>query len=390
MNDRAKITSVLVKPVSADCNLACQYCFYSSKAALYPETKRHMMSEYVLRWLTAQVMGLSYERVSFCWQGGEPTLAELEFYQKAVKYQDLFGLPGQIVENSLQTNGTLIDKEWAKFLARYNFLVGVSLDGSQEVHDHYRKDHAGGSSYKRVMSGIEWLKRYDVDFNILVLLNSYNVRHPKELYQFLIKQDFQYLQFIPCVEKNRGDIGIADFSITPEQYGQFLCTVFDMWTIEEIPQVYIREFEDILIAYVTGEAPICTFSRECNKYIVVEYNGDVYPCDFYVEPRWLLGNLIKQPLEEIVAGEKFTEFRSRKAKITQKCGGCPWLEYCHGGCPKHWSVLDLDRNYFCSSYQMLFKHSHHKFLRLKHLIETKKALRREGCGKTKYTHGHHA
>ncbi len=372
MKDAVHISSVLVKPVSADCNLACEYCFYSSKSALYSETKRHRMSDRVLRELIAQFMVLSWDRASFCWQGGEPTLAGLDFYQRVVEYQRLFGVPRQIVQNSLQTNGILIDEEWARFLARYNFLVGVSLDGPQEFHDYYRKDHAGGPSYERVMEGIEWLKRYNVDFNILVLLNRRNVEHPRKLYRFLLNQGFRHLQFIPCVERDQENGGPTDYSITPEQYGRFLCTVFDEWIREEIPQVYIRDFDEILIAYVAGEAPICTFSRECGKYILVEYNGDAYPCDFYVEPRWLLGNLTEQPLEEIIVGERFAEFRFRKTKMAQKCGECPWFKYCHGGCPKHWDVLGLDRNYFCSSYRMFFEHAHEDLLRLKNFVEQKR------------------
>jgi uncharacterized protein len=377
MNREANISSVLVKPVSADCNLDCRYCFYSAKAALYRETSRHRMTKQVLRELIAQLMALTPEKASFCWQGGEPTLAGLDFYRKVVKYQSLFGIPGQTVGNSLQTNGTLIDEQWAKFLARYNFLVGVSLDGPQELHDQYRKDLAGRGSYTRVLQSVKWLRRYDVDFNILVLLNNQNIEHPRELYYFLLEKGFTFLQFIPCLERDPEKGGPAEYSITPEQYGRFLCTVFDEWTREGIPEVYIRDFEDILIAYVTAEAPSCIYSRECGKYIVVEYNGDVYPCDFHVEPQWLLGNLTEQPLEEMIGGEKFAEFRSRKAEMPHRCRDCLWLGYCHGGCPKHWTVLGLDHNYFCSSYRTFFEHSEKKFLELRRIVAKKEILKRE-------------
>lgn len=375
MSGEPTLSSVLVKPVSADCNLACGYCFYSPKAALYPGTRRHRMGDGVLREFISQFMALSGDRAAFCWQGGEPTLAGLDFYRRAVEYQSLFGAPGQTVENSLQTNGTLIDEAWARFLRRYRFLVGVSLDGPPELHDHYRRDHAGRPSYERVMRGIGWLRRHGVDFNILVLLNRVNVDHPKEVYDFLLSQGFRFLQFIPCLEVDPEAGGPARYSITPEQYGRFLCAVFDEWTREGVPQVYIRDFEDILFAYVTGEAPSCTYSRECGKYVVVEHNGDIYACDFYVEPRWFLGNLTKQPLEEIVAGERFAEFRARKPKMAQSCGDCPWLPYCRGGCPRHWTVLGLDRNYFCPSYKMLFEHSHPGFLRLKQVVERRRAAK---------------
>jgi len=372
MSREVPISSVLVKPVSADCNLACEYCFYSSKAALYPETRRHRMSDRVLRELIAQLMSLLLDHASFCWQGGEPTLAGVDFYRKVVKYQSLFGISGQTVENSLQTNGTLIDEEWAKFLSRYKFLVGVSLDGPESLHNYYRKDHAGGGSYDRVMDGIKWLRRYDVNFNILVLLNKKNIKHPKKLYRFLVEQGFRYLQFIPCVERNSENGGLAEYSISPQQYGRFLCEVFDEWTRDGIPQIYIRDFEDILFVYVTGETSSCMFGWECGKYVVVEYNGDVYPCDFFVEPRWFLGNLMEKPLEEIIASEKFLEFKKRKSKFARKCEGCPWLQYCRGGCPKHWIVVNSDHNYFCSAYKMFFEHAHEGFLRLKRFVEEKK------------------
>ena len=300
-------------------------------------------------------------------------MAGLDFYRKAVKYQSLFAPPGQIVENSLQTNGILVDEEWARFLARHKFLVGVSLDGPKELHDYYRKDHAGSPSYQWVMRGIEWLRCCNVDFNILTLLNRRNIEHPREIYQGFLKEGFRYLQFIPCVEKLQETGEIAEYSITPEQYGRFLCEVFDEWIGGGVPQVYVRDFDEILITYVTDEAPSCTFSRECGNYVVVEYNGDVYACDFYVEPKWFLGNLTEQPLEEIIAGEKFLGFKKQKSKLTRKCSGCPWLIHCRGGCPKHWAVLKSESNYFCPSYQMFFEHCHSGFLKLKRFVQQKGA-----------------
>ncbi len=366
------LSNILIKPVSADCNLACEYCFYSSKSALYPQTKRHRMSDDVLRELVEQLAVLSLDRVSFVWQGGEPTLAGLDFYKKVVKYQSMFRLPGQLTENSLQTNGILIDDEWARFLAQHRFLVGVSLDGPPELHDYHRKDRSGDSSHEKVMKGIEWLKRYNVDFNILVLLNKRNVEHPKELYRYFLEQGFKYLQFIPCVERDLKGGDAAKYSITPEQYGRFLCAAFDEWTRNGVPDVYVRTFDETLITYVTGTNLSCTFSRECGKYVVVEHNGDVYPCDFFVEPRWLLGNLTEHTLEEIVREKKFVEFTKRKSKFALNCEGCPWLGYCNGGCPKHWVELGLEHNYFCSSYKTFFSHSHQKFLELKEYVEKKK------------------
>jgi len=358
-----------IKPVSADCNLACTYCFYLPKADLYPKTRRHRMSDEVLRELIAQSTALSPDGVSFCWQGGEPTLAGLEFYEKVIEYERLFGLPGQRIENSLQTNGILIDERWARFLAQNGFLVGVSLDGPKEFHDYYRKGPSGEPSYERVMRGIRWLREFNVDFNILVLLNDRNVKHPHELYRFLVDNGFHYLQFIPCVERNPRTGKPAEYSITPEEYGRFLCAIFDVW-IRDFPRVYVRTFDELLLAYVRGEEPsLCLFRRECGSYLVVEYNGDVYPCDFYVEPKWLLGNIMEQSLDEILASERFLEFKRRKVGLARKCKGCPWLWLCHGGCPRHWEMFGLDHNYFCRSYKMFFEYSHQRFLKLKRLVE---------------------
>jgi len=373
----SSVFSILVKPVSSDCNLACKYCFYSSKAEeLYPETRSHRMSYKVLRELISQFMILSWDRASFCWQGGEPTLAGLDFYREAIKYQSLFGVPGQLVENSLQTNGTLIDESWARFLAKYNFLVGVSLDGPPELHNYYRQDRFGNPSYERVMKGIEWLRRFNVKFNILVLLNQRNIKHPKELYHFFTDQGLRYLQFIPCVERDPETGKIARYSVTPKQYGRFLCEVFDEWIAPGIPEIYVRDFDELLISYVTGDSPSCIFSRECGRYVVVEFNGDIYACDFFVEPRWYLGNLMEQPLEEIIKSKRFIEFKKIKSKLALNCEDCRWLQYCNAGCPKHWIQLGLNHNYFCSAYKMFFEHSHQKFLKLKNLIQ--KRLKAQG------------
>jgi uncharacterized protein len=328
------------------------------------------MRDNILRELVAQLSILSMERISFCWQGGEPTLAGLDYFKKAMKYQSLFKIPGQIVENSLQTNGILIDKKWAKFLARHRFLVGVSLDGPKEIHNYYRRDHKGRGSYEKVLKGIELLKKYHVEFNILVLLNNLNIKQPIKLYHFLLDQGFQYLQFIPCLEKNPKTKEITKYSITPEEYGLFLCKIFDEWIKDDNPRVYIREFEESLIAYVTGETPTCTFSSECGKSIVIEYNGDIYPCDFFVDPMWLLGNITSNPINQVIKNGKYKEFQLRKIKKSENCVNCSWIKNCNSGCPKHW-IKHSNHSYFCQSYKMYFGYTKHKFLELKKFTDWK-------------------
>lgn len=296
-------------------------------------------------------------------------LAGLEFYKKVLWYQSLFRMPNQIISNSIQTNGTLIDGDWAEFFAKHGFLVGVSLDGPSHFHDKYRVGHNGAPSYEKVIRGIECLRQKNVDFNTLCLLNNNNIKHPKKLFNFFVERGFNYLQFIPCVEIKPEDGNIKDFSITPAQYGRFLCSVFDEWTKNEIPLIYIRDFEDLLISYVTGKSPSCVYSGECGDYIVVEHNGDVYPCDFFVEEEWLLGNLMAQSMDLLVNGEKFLDFRQRKQRVTQNCRDCTWFDRCQGGCPKNWEPSGIESNYLCSSFKTFFEHSDQEFKRLKQFVE---------------------
>lgn len=368
-SSKPSISSILVKPVSADCNLSCTYCFYLPKTSLYPEVDVHRMSDETLMKLTAQILSLPSESISFCWQGGEPTLAGIDFYRKAIRYQSMFKSRFQTVENSIQTNGVLIDDRWASFLSRYDFLVGVSLDGPRDIHDFYRRSRGGLGSYEAVVRCISILRRYGVKFNILTVLNDRNIRDPRGLYRFMVGMGLRYLQFIPCVERDSGG-RIASYSVTPEDYGRFLCEVFDEWFNNGNPEVYVRDFEEILISYVFGDTPSCIFGRRCGRYIVVEYNGDVYPCDFYVDRRWLLGNILEDDLEDILMNEKFLEFTSMKDKIIEKCRGCDWLRYCNGGCPRHWDILNFSENYFCKSYRRFFEYAHDRFTILKSIVET--------------------
>jgi len=368
------ISSVLVKPVSADCNLSCTYCFYLPKARLYPEVETHRMSDEVLAKLTAQILSLSAERVSFCWQGGEPTLAGIDFYRRALRYQSMFKAPFQVVENSLQTNGMLIDDRWASFLSRYDFLVGVSLDGPKEIHDYYRRNRAGLGSYEAVIRCIDTLRNYGVKFNILTVVNDRNVRDPKSLYRFMVDMGFKYLQFIPCVEVDPNG-GVASYSISPEDYGRFLCEIFDEWFNDGSPEVYVRDFEDLLISYILGETPSCIFGRRCGRYVVVEYNGDVYPCDFYVDRRWLLGNIMEDSIEDIISSERLIEFASTKGKLIEKCRDCRWIRYCNSGCPRHWEITGYSENYFCRSYKRFFEYTHDRFIKLKNIVESSLTFR---------------
>ena len=283
------------------------------------------MSEQVLEKLTKDYLQLGFPVAGFAWQGGEPTLMGLDFYKKAVELQKKYALPNQQVSNSLQTNAILFDAEWCRFLHDNNFLVGISIDGPAEIHDFYRVDHAGKGTFDKVIRAIETCNEYKVEFNVLVLLNNKNVERPDELFDFFIKQDIKYLQFIPCVELDPATKEIAQFSISPSQYGKFLCRLFDRWYEYGPTKISIRDFESILSFCLAGRHTLCTFDRQCSQYIVVEHDGDCFPCDFFVEPKWRLGNILETPIAEIAASDKKRSFARDKQKLSDKCLICGTL-----------------------------------------------------------------
>lgn len=360
------LNSLLIKPAGPDCNMRCAYCFYLPKASLFHESKVHRMSYKVLEALTVQYLRIAGDIASFCWQGGEPTLMGLEFFERAMHLQRANVRSGQALSNTIQTNGLLINHDWARFLKRHGFLVGVSLDGPKELHDHYRKDGAQRGSFDRVMRAIGCLREHDVEFNILCVLNDVTVKHPERLIEFFLSHDLRYLQFIPCVEWDESGERIAPFSVTPEAYGEFLCRAFDMWHGDGVPQFYERFFNDVLAVYAGYGMPTCVMKRRCGDYVVVEYNGDVYACDFFVEPQWRYGNLLESPLEELLKIPVALRFRERKRLLSRECLSCRWLHICNGGCPKYRMFAGGVEcvNYFCGAYKRFFSHSHRRYLRM--------------------------
>jgi len=314
-----------------------------------------------LRLLTEQTLSTASPNILFVWQGGEPTLAGLDFYKEVAKFQELYRYPGQKISNSMQTNGILLDNSWIRFLKQEDWLLGVSLDGNGAQHDTYRKTHAGYGTFKETRRALQLLQSENVPYNVLVLLNDVNIKDPKTLYNYLKNEGHRYLQFLPCIEFDKSGERTG-YSITPEEYGWFLVEVFDEW-VKDIPDVFVRDFEDILIKEVTGVSPNCVYS-ECGKYLVIEYNGDVYPCDFFVEPELRLGNIYEDSLEEILEGERFSDFKDQRM-LREECLDCTWLNYCNGGCQKH---TREDRNYFCESYKMFFRLAHTKIQEIKNTI----------------------
>lgn len=348
--------------------MRCEYCFYLDKSRLFPNTDTHRMNETTLKRLVRQVMAHAGPEISFGWQGGEPTLMGLDFFKKAVDLQQTFG-GNRKVGNGLQTNGILIDREWARFLEKYKFLVGLSLDGPAHIHDKYRrmKGMKGNrNSWTKVVDTAKLLLDTGAAVNALCVVNDYSSRFPEEIYSFFKSLGLRYMQFIPCVEPDPHHHGkAAPFSVKPEQFGNFLIKVFDMWFDDfdqDRPTTSVRYFESVFFNYVGMLAPDCTLHKNCGIYIVVEHNGDVYSCDFFVDKKWKLGNIMdpneENPLKMLNSPLQET-FGTRKADVSQSCLPCPWYNYCFGGCPK--DRLSVDNtggiNYLCPSYKMFFRHA---------------------------------
>ncbi|MHB8997087.1 MAG: anaerobic sulfatase maturase [Armatimonadota bacterium] len=381
------ISSLLIKPAGPDCNLACSYCFYRPALGLYPEAPHPRMSVEVLREVVRQYMTMAWENgtdraqgsaptgeagpAAFCWQGGEPTLMGVDFYRTVIALQKKHGHSGQVVANSLQTNGMLIDEEWARLLARYRFLVGVSIDGPAEVHDHYRVNMGGQPTLARVLRGLKTLQRHQVEANALCMITSFSASRAGMIWDFLREQKLDYLQFIPCLErerpaegeagwKARGPAELADFAITPEQYGEFLCEIFDLWWPER-ETMHVRVFDDLLADLLgVPESKTCEFRPRCGDYLVVEHNGDVFDCDFFVDREHQVGNLMQTPLAELAQAESFGAFALAKSCYGGQCQGCEWLSLCCGGCQKHrmFGEGKIDApSYLCAGYRQLFEHA---------------------------------
>lgn len=351
-----RITSLLIKPASAVCNLDCAYCFYLDRDAdPYKDLPARRMTSDTLERLVDSYLFYSFPNSTFAFQGGEPTLAGLDFFERLVRLQQQYGRTGQNVSNAMQTNAMLLDDNWAQLFKSYNWLLGVSLDGPQEVHDLYRFNKAGHGTFAQVMRGIEALQRHKVDFNILCVLSQANVGKAKELYRFYKSRGFDNLQFIPLAEFDDAGAPLP-YTITPAQYGQFLVELFNEWWPDR-RRVRIRFFDNIAEALAGHKPGTCTMHETCDSYVVVEYNGDVYPCDFFVEKNWKLGNVGLDSWPEIARRTRRYNFAAKKTLAHPECQVCDYQSICHGGCPKfrHGPKSEFaDLDYFCSSYKAIF------------------------------------
>jgi uncharacterized protein len=321
------------------------------------------MPDDVLEQLVKSYMATLQPTYSFGWQGGEPTLMGVDFFRKATALQEKYGGSGMVVANGLQTNATLIDDELAQHFARYRFLLGCSLDGPPDIHDRYRLTAAGKPSHEKVMDGIDTLKRHGVEFNILVLVSQANVRRAAEGYQYLTRQGFLYHQYIPCVEFDAQG-KLLPFAINGEEWGEFLCNLFDEWYPRDIHRVSIRHFDTILQKMVDGTANVCTIGRNCCQYFVVEYNGDIYPCDFFVQASLKIGNVMETSWDEALASESYRDFGAQKAQWNDKCKSCDCLNYCSGDCLKHRLYSNnspQNLSLLCAGWQQFIRHTRRTF-----------------------------
>jgi uncharacterized protein len=351
-----RITSLLIKPVSAVCNLDCEYCFYLDREAdPYKDLPARKMTDELIERLVDTWMFYSYPAATFAFQGGEPTLAGVDFFRRLVELQKRYGRDGQMVSNALQTNGVLLNSDWCQLFHEYNFLIGLSLDGPEEINDHYRFNRARHGTWKQVMRGLECLQKEKAEFNILCVLNPMNVEKPKEIYKFFRGLGVDNMQFIPLAEfDGRGNP--LPFTITAEQYGRFLCEMFDLWWPDR-RRVRIRFFDNLAEAVAGMKPGSCTMHETCDSYVVVEFNGDIYPCDFFVEKEWRLGNIEIDSWPEIARRQRRYNFAAKKTLPHPECVVCEFQAICHGGCPKgrHGPNRNFEElDWFCGAYKMIF------------------------------------
>lgn len=353
---------LLAKPRGAVCNLACTYCFYLSKEKLYPGSAFRMTDLMLETYIRRLIEAHRAPEVTIAWQGGEPMLMGLDFFQRSMEYQEKYRRPGMTILNTIQTNGTLINDEWAAFFREHNFLVGISIDGPPLRHDAFRRDKQDRPTFDRVIQGLDYLKKHGVEFNALVTIHKANADNPLEVYRFL-RDDLgiRFLQLIPIVERGIGTRAVSDFSVTAGQYGRFLIAVFEEWVRHDVAETFVNMF-DVALANWAGEMPgLCLFAPTCGMTLAMEHTGDMYSCDHFVTPEHFLGNIADTPMIEMVASPRQQKFgRDKLDLLPRYCRECPVLFACHGGCPKDRFIKtprgEGGLNYLCRGYKAFFKH----------------------------------
>lgn len=373
---------VVAKPIGPVCNLNCEYCFYLEKQALFSPGEQYRMSDKVLSsFITNYITSQPTPIVEFVWQGGEPTLLGIDFFKRVVELQRLFH--GQkAITNSLQTNGVLLTDEWCSFLKHYNFIVGISIDGPKEVHDRYRRDRMGKGTFEKVMRGLRLLKKHRVEHNVLTSITRETARQPLEVYRFLRSEGVEFIQFSPIVERMAVPDGtspgfrfagppplcraeqqteVTSWSVVPEEYGDFLISVYEEWVHNDVGRVFVMNFEWALNAWIGNPSPVCVHAEQCGQSLVLEHNGDVYACDHCVYPEYRLGNIVAERLPDMARKSRASGFGAGKETgLPLCCRECKVLAACRGGCPKHRFTLTYDTepglHYLCEGYKKFFLH----------------------------------
>lgn len=364
----------MLKPAGAHCNMACDYCYYLEKSKLYNQLPRQIMTDALLEKFTQEyIQAQTMNEVLFTWHGGETLMRPLGFYKKALEFQRKYA-SGKRIDNCIQTNGTMLTDEWCRFFKENNWLVGLSIDGPQEFHDEYRRMRGGQPSFNKVMKGIRLLNKYEVEWNAMAVVNDFNGDYPLEFYHFFKEIGCHYIQFAPIVERiiphsngrhladlNDKEAPLADFSVSPEQWGNFLCQLFDEWVCNDVGTYFIQLFDATLCNWMGVQPGICTLGTSCGHAAVMEFNGDVYACDHFVFPEYKLGNIHDHTLVEMLYGKKQQQFgRMKQDSLPQQCRQCDFLFACNGECPKNRFAKTADGesglNYLCKGFRQFFHH----------------------------------
>jgi uncharacterized protein len=378
-NERRGFTS-MVKPVGSLCNMRCKYCYYLDKAALYNYSQPQMDERLLERYIRANIEGNNSPVIAFAWHGGEPLLAGKEFFRKAVALQQKYA-EGKTVENSIQTNGLLVDDEWCQIFRDNNFLVGVSIDGPEHIHDAHRLDAGGNPTFARVMKGIERLYRNRVEYNTLTTVNIHSEGRGAEVYNFL-RQISVFMQFLPVAEllcdgkvqsPEAQGADVAPWSVSAEGFGRFMCDIFDIWVTKDVGKRYVQLFDATLALMVGVQPSVCSLCETCGSGLTVEHNGDVYCCDHFVYPECKIGNIHTDRLADLAYCDRQFEFGvAKRALLPRECRHCKFYNLCHGECPKHRFINDntgeYGKNYLCDGYRMFYEHTERAMQRMKQLI----------------------
>jgi uncharacterized protein len=387
---------VMTKPGGPLCNLDCTYCFYLEKQQLFPPRHLFRMSDEVLeRYIRDYIASQSTREVVFAWQGGEPTLLGIGFFEKAVALQERYG-QGRIIQNAFQTNGTLLADAWGKFLRQHRFLVGISIDGPQPLHDHYRVDKIGRPTFDAVMQGLEVLKKHKVEFNTLTVVNRRNSQRPLEVYRFLKKAGSKFIQFIPLVERclppengrptglagppegtaDMSDAEVTEWSVRSVDYGNFLSTIFREWVQRDVGRIFVQMFDATLAAWVGAPPGLCVMAPKCGTAVALEHNGDVYSCDHYVYPAHRLGSILETSFSAMLSSPQQIAFGNAKGDLPPCCVDCRYRFACHGGCPKHRFLPASDGthrlNYLCAGYRAFFENAEPAMNTMRELLQAGK------------------